>query len=484
MSHGSFCLLTAKVSDTNYILILCNSIGSPVDNRIVNIKPEFVSLNETHVVIANKHYVYVWQFRSSSGSANPHQYGHILAIDLLKKKLMKEFAFHIENDPNTNEVYNNETYNCLKTSSDPISAIFANESFLSISCESGRAFRYQLPHISKPDLISLGVKLNKIGLSKNGQYLWGFDDNNLLSIWDIEKSSSTGKKLKGHKLEFEKKDVWAVIWSGEENMKFAFLEKNRLNIIKEQEIEEVLTCNGYLAEYSQLEITAVMLDELMFKPWDYSLPVNEVVIKFETRILRDLREMMANNIDMNDIYQFVDQNSHRKLWELLAEYSLLNLDFITAEKAMIQYNDYMGLSFIKRVKSIDDDYLKKAEIHQFFLDYDKAEEVYMMVDRRDLIISMRIKLGHWEKVIALIKESGYVQEDNLKVAYNNYAQQFYENKEYSKAEELFKLTNNHEMLVNLWFKTEEFDKAAKFIEVIPEGSEFLLFMGDKFETVI
>ena len=150
---------------------------------------------------------------------------------------------------------------------------------------------------------------------------------------------------------------------------------------------------------------------------------------------------------------------------------------------MIQYNDYIGLSFIKRLKIIDDDYLKKAEIYSFFLDYDKAEEIYNMMERRDLVISMRMKLGHWEKVINLIKESGFVQEDILKVAYNNLAKQFFENKDYPRAEELYTITNNHEGLINLWFKTENFDKAAKLIDIIPEGNEFLLFMGENFETV-
>lgn len=36
--------------------------------------------------------------------------------------------------------------------------------------------------------------------------------------------------------------------------------------------------------------------------------------------------------------------------------------------------------------------------------------------------------------------------------------------------------------MNLWFITEEFDKAANYIEKMPEQSEYLLFMGNKFQT--
>jgi len=333
------------------------------------------------------------------------------------------------------------------------------------------------------DKLNVGIKLIKFGTSKNGNYIWGIDENNILSIWECEKSSSTGKKLKTQKLEFQRKDVWDLIWTNDDSIKFCFMEKNRLFIIKDLEPEEPLICNGYIADFSQLEITAIMLEDLMVKPWETKLNPNDIVIKFETRILRDLREMIANNIDINDIYTFVERNSHRKLWEILAQYSLLKLDFTSAEKAMIQYNDYMALSFIKRVKMIDDDNIKKAEIYQFFFEYEKAEETYNNIDRKDLSILMRIKLGHWEKVISLIKESGYIQEDNLKMAKNNLGLQYLENKDYQNAEELFNQTHNYEGLINTYFKSENYEKAIPLIDSIVEGSEFLNFMAEKFETV-
>ncbi len=155
-----------------------------------------------------------------------------------------------------------------------------------------------------------------------------------------------------------------------------------------------------------------------------------------------------------------------------------------AEKAMIQYNDYMGLSFLKRVKMIDDDNIKKAEIYQFFLEYEKAEETYNNIDRKDLSILMRIKLGHWEKVISLIKESGYIQEDNMRMAKNNLGLQYLENRDYLRADELFNETHNYEGLINTYFKSENYEKAIPLIDSIPEGSEFLNYMAEKFETVL
>jgi WD repeat-containing protein 35 len=126
ISYGSFCLLSAKISENSYILILCNSIGSPVDNRIINICPDYIGLNETHIIACSKSYVYVWQYRSQHNDLSQNHFGHNINIDLLKKKFMKEIVFFIEDNPNINDSYNAETFNPNKKTSDPISSLFVN----------------------------------------------------------------------------------------------------------------------------------------------------------------------------------------------------------------------------------------------------------------------------------------------------------------------------------------------------------------------
>jgi WD repeat-containing protein 35 len=215
-SYGSFCLITAKISDTNYILILCNSIGSPVDNRVINICPSIITINETHIIISNKLYIYVWQYRSLSiitgDSNNIHNYSQLLYIyniDLLKKKMMREIAFFIDDNPNLNDYYNIDTFQANKTSGDKITSLYSNSNYLIASCESGRILKYQFPNISTPDRIAIGVKFIKVGLSINGDVIWGIDENNILSLWEVEKSNNN-KRLKATKIDFDKKDVWDV----------------------------------------------------------------------------------------------------------------------------------------------------------------------------------------------------------------------------------------------------------------------------------
>ena len=482
-AKNPFCLITARISEINFLLILSNSIGSPVDNKIINIEPTFIALNSTHAVVTNKHYVYIWQFRGIENRAESNKtisiQGKEISINLLTKKMMREICFFVDEAPNLNMVYNYETFKLNKKTSDPISSIALTENYLFIACNSGKGLKYDLLSLSLVEKYNLDYKANKIGMSPSGKYLWTIDEANLLNIWDTEKGK---KKTKGEKVGFEKKDVWSLLWSDQDELTFVYLEKNRLNIIKNLEPEEVLTCNGYLADFCDLNITAVKIEDLMFKPWETNHEVKDIVIKIETRILRDLREHIKQKMSIDDIYRFVDEHSNRKLWELLANYSLSNLDFPTAEKALIHMNDYMGLIFIKRLKTIDDDNLKRAEIAQFYEDYDLAEDIYSTNDRKDLAIAMRLKLGQWDRVILLMKNSGLIQEDNMKVAYSNYADQFMFQKDYEKAEEFYKKANNIQGMLNVWFITEEFDKAANYIEKLPEQNELLLEMGEKFET--
>ena len=483
-SNGAFCILTASVSENKYILILCNSIGSPVDNRLVNIKPEFLTMNDTNAIIASQHYVYVWQFRYQKSDFST-RYGNKINTDLLNKNTMKETAFFIEDNPDLKSFYSIDTFKPSQSTKDFITAIYCNDKALIITCETGRGFVFTLPLVNNADKYYFGSKIIKVGLSPDAKYAWGVDEVYYLNLWDLTKEPAKGKvasNLKGEKIDFEKTDVWSVIWSSDDNTSFAFIQKNQLSIYKNFECEEVLTCTGYLAEFSNLSLNTIMLEDLLIKPSvDSKHEVEEISIIFETRILRDLREMIENNLPIEDLYGFVEKHNHEKLWQLLIEHAMLKLDFQIAEKCLVKRQDFIGLALLKRIKTIEDNDFKKAEIYQHFFKYDKAEEVYLAKDRKDLIIDMRIKLGHWERVLKLISESEIIEEDKIKIASNNLALQFIEKKEYEKAEVLLLKTGNREDLINVWLITEKFNKAAEYINHLPEESEFLLYMGEKFE---
>ena len=237
VSCSPFCLITAKIDKKgNYLLILSNSIGSPVDNKIINIEPNLIGINSTHVVVSDGHYIYLWQFRGTEETANNKDKnddktiiinGEEISINLLTHKMMKELCFFVEDKPNVKDIYNCNNFKCSRKTNDPICCLSMTDNYLFIVCKSGKGLKYDLLSLTNSEKYNLDNRLIKIGMSPTGRFLWTINELNYLNIWDIAKNK---------KLEFEKKDIWSLVWSGnnnldlnnsEEKLNFAYMEKTK-----------------------------------------------------------------------------------------------------------------------------------------------------------------------------------------------------------------------------------------------------------------
>jgi WD repeat-containing protein 35 len=64
---GDYCVLVAKVEDTGvdqWMIVLCNAVGCPLETKIIGIEPKYVTMSSTHVIVASDDIVYYWQYRS------------------------------------------------------------------------------------------------------------------------------------------------------------------------------------------------------------------------------------------------------------------------------------------------------------------------------------------------------------------------------------------------------------------------------------
>jgi len=64
---GDYCVLIAKneeVGEDSWILVLCNAVGCPLEQKTINIEPKFVTMSQTHIIVASDDVVYYWQYRS------------------------------------------------------------------------------------------------------------------------------------------------------------------------------------------------------------------------------------------------------------------------------------------------------------------------------------------------------------------------------------------------------------------------------------
>ena len=46
------------------MIVLCNSIGTPLDFKYIDLAPVHVAMTTSHIVVASKEAFYLWQFKN------------------------------------------------------------------------------------------------------------------------------------------------------------------------------------------------------------------------------------------------------------------------------------------------------------------------------------------------------------------------------------------------------------------------------------
>lgn len=104
---------------------------------------------------------------------------------------------------------------------------------------------------------------------------------------------------------------------------------------------------GYLCDFSDLEVKAVLLDDILKDPEEIKT-ITEMIVDYEAKSLRDTRNLLTE-VSLKDAVEFVEKNSHKRLWKLIAESALDKFNFNIAERAFVRNEDYYGISFVTRL---------------------------------------------------------------------------------------------------------------------------------------
>lgn len=255
------------------------------------------------------------------------------------------------------------------------------------------------------------------------------------------------------------------------------MEKNRLFVLRDFEPEEPVLSAGYLCDFTDLEVKSVMLDDILKDPEEIK-QIKTMFVEYEAKSLRDTRDLLTT-VSLKDACDFVEKNSHRRLWRLVTEAALDKLNFNIAERAFVKNEDYYGVQMINRLQNLDEKVKQKAEVACYFKRYDEAEQIFKDIDRKDLALDLRMRLGDWARVIQLI-EAGAGNDEMLKKAYKNLGDYSAERQKWAKAAKYFKLSHDFESLANAYYKLEDFNSLQKLLDSIPENSPILEVLGEKF----
>jgi len=303
------------------------------------------------------------------------------------------------------------------------------------------------------------------------------DMNGTFSLFKLNKNTFSTTLHQAGTSNFERKDVWDMMWATDNPELFAIMEKTRMYIFRGTDPEEPVTSAAHLCSFKSLKIKAVSLDDIMMDP---EHPQKELFVAFETKSLRDTRELLKN-VSLKDAFQFVEDNPHKKLWRLLASDSLDKGDFVVAEKCFVRCKDYQAIQFVKRLRTMDDPQKQRAEILVYFARFDDAEKVFKEMDRKDLVAEMRMRLGDWFKVVQLVQEGG--GDDALvQYAWDQLGDYYWERQKWSKAVQYYSQAKKYEKLIPLYFLLEDYRSLTRLIDFVVD-TQLLIEIGRKLVSV-
>ncbi|XP_017844567.1 WD repeat-containing protein 35 isoform X1 [Drosophila busckii] len=452
--------------DHVYQLLLCNSIGTTVDSKYTDIKPCFVGINSGYVAIASQEEILIWQYHTPKSSSN-----------LPGVKARKEKRFHIDDVPTGVDLAKDLLMHAEKRRvHDPICALALSEKLLLVARESGVINEYSVATVALRNRHTLHAKVHKLAINCNSTRAAIIDHVGVMTLLELDDNRETQLNFS----RVERKDVWAVSWAKDNPLLLALMEKTRMYIFRGNDPEEPISCSGYICTFEDLEITSVLLDDI--------ISVGEIqssahIIQLRVKSLRDTDDLLEH-VGLEDAKQFIEDNPHPRLWRLLAESALKKLQLDTAENAFVRCANYPGIKLIKRLRHIKSELLQQAEIAAFYGEFDEAEKLYMEADRRDLAIELRMMLCDWFRVVQLYRMGGSgVSDQQMETAWREIGHHYANLKSWESAKEYYEKSHYLEGYIDSLYHLEQFDELEKCVEKLPEKSPLLTKLADMLSSV-
>ncbi|CCI42195.1 unnamed protein product [Albugo candida] len=471
------------------VLTLCDTIGSPIETKQLVFEPRFIAMTSRHVVAASEDVIYVWQYRTSNSKLSGLSVGNS-SSNAYRKESLAEHTLEMSDIFQSADVTREKIFyvedtqgsdlHCFRYTprhlEDPICAICASETWIMIARASGFILCFTLPHISLEMKYIVNCRPQMLSLNCDSTRLCVIDINGIMTIMEVGQPGDLSA-VRGKMMDFEKKDTWDMKWADDNPELFVVMEKARMHIFGGSEPEEPVPSSGYLCSFTSLQVRAALLDDILANP---EQPEKSMVMDFETRSLRDARDILENS-GLQEACDYIQTHPHPRLWSLLAETALSHLDFSMAQRGFIKSLDYMGIQYVKRLHLLNDKVKQRAEVAAYFHQFDEAEALYRKIDRKDLAIELRQRLGDWFRVVQLLQSKNPEGNDKeLLNAYNMIGEHYAERQQWEKAIRYFMQSRNTVALARCFYKLGNYNQLELLVQDLPQDGEVLREMAVKF----
>lgn len=199
------------------------------------------------------------------------------------------------------------------------------------------------------------------------------------------------------------------------------------------------------------------------------VPSASLIVRLDVKWLRDIKSLILTS-GLKPAVEYAEEKSHPRLWKEISSAALLQLNLEVASAAFIRCEDYQGIQFLKRLRKLEDPLKKQAEVAAYCLDFDGAEKKYLDMDRKDLAIDLRIRLGDWFRVVQLIKSGGGGDDALLEKAWNHIGDHYFERQRWAQAITYYLQGRNSEKLAEVYYILEDYESIEKIASGLSENS--------------
>lgn len=472
-AFGDYCALISEASMKNtFALIICDAKGTALIGKYMEEKPEFNVMTASQLITATDSCVYLWHYCSNEPN-------NAVTLQICRGNRCTQKTVKVGIHPGTKVPESDSSRFTLR---DSICSLAASENMLLVGMQSGAVRRYSLRSLRHEATYNLESRACNIYLNCNDTKFSVIDIDGLMTVLDLNSASfHLSDPLHNQQLVTvnRRKDCRGMHWSRDMPDLYVTMEKNRMYVFRNGDPEEPVLSSGHVYDFSDLEIKAILLEEIMQTP---QTPRKEHVVHFETKALRDTRSMILHNISFQDLWRFVQKNGHQRLWQLLAHGALQKLDLAIAKQSFANFADIYGVYFVRKLEMICDEIQQRAEVSAFFQHFDNAEELFASMNRVDLSLAMRIKMGDWfhvGKIIRVGADDDWIRD----FMFNNMGEYFFERQKWDRAASYFTQSKNVEKLVVCSYLQEEYDELEKIIHAAAGNHELLANIGSMFCSV-
>ncbi len=122
-------------------------------------------------------------------------------------------------------------------------------------------------------------------------------------------------------------------------------------------------------------------------------------------------------------------------------------------------------------------------MHVYFKRFDDAESLYLDMDNKEAAMDMRVLVGDWFKVVELITQKGAGDDRLLAHAHNSIGEHYAGRQKWAKALKFYQKSKNVSGQISCAYILDEFGVLEGLIDQLPDASEHLRDLGDKFQSV-